>query len=283
MAFKTRTRRAYLGTILCTFLHSAALAAAEESSPRSCDSYREYVTTYNYLLDKKTLAFTKDQASVTAFRVAKGCDGAAGRFIRVFDLLINAKLTLQQSSEIAEEISWLDSESAETFAEIFKVAFLEKYLDLTLSDAIQLARSLSSDAAGASGPARKEFEKLVQFCLAKTGLGLSKPDCAKLSLQLVKLDERDSNKYVATAFVDLIEFLRSDNDGPKLATFEALQVAQEVIAMHVEAGRNFMPAYKFARDKKQLGLDRSKAIEFAKQIAGLSKAQSKPDRPREPQ
>jgi len=248
----------------CSVLVSAPAAQA------ACDAYREYVTTYNYLLEKKAVAFTKDQASRTAFAVAQGCDGAAGRYIRVFDLLINARLTLQDASSIALETAQTGDESAENFVEVFKAAYLEKYLDLSLQEALDLARALSGQ-----GPwIRQDYVKLVDFCLAKQGLALAKPDCAILARDLALMGEPEQTRSVAERFIELLEFLRSHKDGPQLTTADALSISKELIAISPEAGRNFIPGYKFARDKDQLGLDRSKAVAFARRLAALTKPPS---------
>lgn len=236
----------------------------------SCDAFREYLTTYNYLLDKKTIAFTKDQASRTAMQVARGCDGAAGRFIRVFDLLVNARITLDQASQMAQDVATSGDESTANFVEVFKAAYLEKSLDLPLGTALDLARALS----GKGRWVRHDYTKLVEFCLGRKGLSLPKPECATLARDVALLGEENPDKSVADAFVELIEFLRSDADGPCLTSFEALQLTRELMALSVEAGRNFIPGYKFARDKNQLGLDRAKAVAFARGLAALTKEPS---------
>jgi hypothetical protein len=250
--------------IILGFFCSLLLAAP--GAQAACDAYREYVTAYNYLLDKKAIAFTKDQASRTAMGVAKGCDGSAARFIRVFDLLINARLTLQDAASVALETAQNGDDSAENFVEVFKAAYLEKYLDLSLQQALDLARSLSGN-----GPwIRQDYAKLVQFCLSPKGLALPKPDCATLARDLTLLGEAEQTRSVSERFVELLEFLRSHKDGPQLTTHDALTITKELMAISPEAGRNFIPGYKFARDKKELGLDRAKAVGFARQLATLT-------------
>jgi hypothetical protein len=245
-----------------------SLLLAAPGARASCDAYREYVTTYNYLLDKKAIALTKDQASRTAMSVAKGCDGSAARFIRVADLLINARLTLDNASNIAQEIAHNGDDSAENFVEIFKAAYLEKYLDLSLQDALDLARSLS----GKGSWIRKDYGKLVDFCLMPKGLGLSKPECAALARELTLLGEDEPTRSLTERFIELLEFLRSHKEGPQLTTGDALALTRELMAISPDAGRNFIPGYKFARDKHELGLDRVKAVGFARQLALFTKA-----------
>jgi hypothetical protein len=246
----------------CSFLLAAPGARA------SCDAYKEYVTAYNYLLDKKAIAFTKDQASRMAMSVAKGCDGAAARFIRVFDLLINARLTLDNAATVAQEVANQGDESAENFVEVFKAAYLEKYLDLSLQDALDLARSLS----GKGSWIRKDYGKIVDFCLSSKGLGLSKPECGTLARELTLIGEDEPARSVAERFIELLEFLRSHKEGPQLTTGDALALTRELMAISPDAGRNFIPGYKFARDKNELGLDRAKAVGFARQLAVFTKA-----------
>lgn len=249
-----------------------SLLLAIPSAWGACDAYREYVTAYNYLLDKKAIAFTKDQASRTAMSVAKGCDGSAARFIRVFDLLINARLTLQDATGIALETAQHGDDSAENFVEIFKAAYLEKYLDLSLQQSLDLARSLSN-----KGPwIRKDYAKLVEFCLSTKGLALPKPECANLARDMTLLGEAEQTRSVAERFVELLEFLRSHKEGPQLTTADALSITKELMVISPDAGRNFIPGYKFARDQKELGLDRAKAVGFARQLASLTKPPVQP-------
>jgi hypothetical protein len=251
--------------IVLGFFCSLLLAAP--GAQAACDSYREYVTAYHYLLDKKNLAFTKDQASRTAMQVAKGCDGSAARFIRVFDLLVNARMTLQDASTVALEVAQNGDDSAANFVEIFKAAYLEKYLDLSLQQSIDLARSLSG-----RGPwIRKDYGKLVDFCLSPKGLALSKPACATLARDMTLLGEEGQTRPVSDRFVELLEFLRSHKDGPQLTTQDALAITRELMQVSPEAGRNFIPGYKFARDKNELGLDRGQAVTFARQLAALTR------------
>ncbi len=268
--------RRFLGYALSTCLLIAATPSRAADSAVTCDSWREYITSYRYLLDKKAIVFSKDQASQTALQVARGCNGAAARFIRVFDLLINAKISIQQSSEIALEIALADSDSAESFAEIFKTAYLEKYLDLSLYNALNLARSLSTKVAGGSQKAQNDFSKMVEFCLSAKGLALSKPDCAQLALEITQMSQASPGKSVADGYLEMLAFLRDSSDGPRLATFEAMAVTKELMAISAEAGSNFIPSYKFARDKDQLGLDRASAIGFAKNLSLLSRMPSDP-------
>lgn len=252
--------------IVLGFFCSLLLAAP--GAQAACDAYREYVTAYSYLLDKKAITFTKDQASRTAMSVAKGCDGSAARFIRVFDLLINARLTLHDATKIALEATQNGDDSAENFVEVFKAAYLEKYLDLSLQQALDLARSLSG-----KGPwIRKDYAKLVEFCLSPKGLALPKPQCAMLARDLTLMGEEEQTRSVAERFVELLEFLRSHKDGPQLTTGDALSITKELMAISPDAGRNFIPGYKFARNKDELGLDRAKAVGFARQLAALTKA-----------
>jgi hypothetical protein len=270
--------RRFLGYALSTCLLIAATPCLAANSAVTCDSWREYITSYRYLLDKKLIVFTKDQASQTAFQVARGCNGAAERFIRVFDLLINAKISIPQSSEIALEIAQADSDSGESFVAIFKTAYLEKHLDLSLDNALNLARSLSTKVASGSRQAQKDFSKMVEFCLSAKGLALPKQDCAQLAAEITRLGQDPEGKSVAEGYLETLDFLRDSSDGPKLATFEAMAVTKELMTISAEAGSNFIPSYKFALDKDQLGLDRTSAIGFAKNLSLLSRKPTDPGR-----
>ena len=260
----------------CVLDKSGKICTLTEAETRSCETYREFSTTFNYLLAKKSSSFTKDQATRTAMRVAKGCNGAAERFIRVFNLLVNAEIALAESTQIAEELAQADGDSAESFVKTFKLAYLQSSLDLSLQDSLNLARRLSIDILGSSVQASDDFRKIVNYCLNADGLALPKPDCAKLSLHVVALAENTKDKSIADGFIELVEFLRTQADGPKLVTHEAVDVAKELVAIHPDAGKNFIPAYRFASDKAKLGLNRNEAVTFARNLAQLSRAPAGP-------
>jgi hypothetical protein len=90
------------------------------------------------------------------------------------------------------------------------------------------------------------------------------------------MGEEDAALSVADRFVELLEFLRSHKDGPQLTSGDALSLAKELMAISPDAGRNFIPGYKFARNKAELGLDRAKAVGFARQLAAFTKTPTAP-------
>ncbi len=258
----------------CTLDQTAEVCIVHHPEAKLCDAYKEYVTTYTYLMNKKELGQTKDQLSRTAFSVAKACDGAAGRFIRVFEILMTAGVIVSEATKLAQDLALSNDESSKTFVEVFRFAFLENYLDLPLPEAIGLARIVALNSSRQSALKASEFKKLVEYCLSKEGLGLSRPNCAKFSADLISYDIETKTKSVGSAFIALMEFLREDKDGPQLPSYDAMQIARDVMKVHVEGGKNFIAAFKFARDRNELGLERAQAITFAKDLAALSRAPS---------
>lgn len=269
------TRKEETSQLECVLDETSRLCTVQTPEQIPCETYREYITTFSYLLDRKDASFTKDQASRQAFRVAAGCTGAAKRFIQVFELLSKSKLAAPEALNLAETMAVAKDESAATFTEVFRTAFLGKYLDLSLVASIELARSIALDPAGGSRLAHKEFEKLVDFCLDKKGLGLSKPECAQLSAEVLSFDSQAKTKNIGSAFISFLEFLRADQDGPQLTTVEALKLSKSLMRNHVASAKNFIPAYKFAKDKQKLALTRDGAVAFAQKLASLSRDQRK--------
>ena len=259
----------------CVLDKSGKICTLTDAEPRSCDSYREFKTAYSYLMDRKSLAFNKVKASRVAMQVATGCNAAAERFIRVFNLLLNAEVASTQALEIAQQMAQADGDSADSFTKIFKLAYLESSLDLSLKDALNLSRRLSIDIVGSSAQASDDFAKIVKYCLKTGGLGLSKPACAKLSQDIVTPTRNYKDKSLADGFIEIFEFLSTKDDGPKLITQEAIALAKELVAIHAEVAKTFKPAYEFASDKEKLGLNRREALTFARNLAGLSQAQAK--------
>src|SRR4051794_21970772 len=63
------------------------LSQASGIAQASCTTTREYITSLEYLRSRKESAMADTDAQKVARQVAKGCTGAAGRFIRISTLL----------------------------------------------------------------------------------------------------------------------------------------------------------------------------------------------------
>src|SRR5690606_38342093 len=113
-----------------------------------CSAAREYITAYNYLLDKKEFNLKHPEVSKLALGVAKGCSGAAARFVSVTETLISAKLDTSSALVIALQLAAKDDRATSAFTTVFRYAYLPDYLDLPLQDAVETAKRLSLQFVG---------------------------------------------------------------------------------------------------------------------------------------
>ncbi len=210
-----------------------------------------------------------------AAQVSIGCNGAAQRFIRVTALLSQSGFAAHDAiTEGVQFATRTDSEAA-TFVSVFQRAYLPDYLDMDLQGSLLMARDLAARFEGDVLEVQKDFERLVKFCMSAKDLDLPKPQCGALAARVagrgraVMEDAGATDKTEKTgisgAFISAFNFLRSPR-GPELATFQALQVAEELVVSGVDGVENFKKAYRYALSKKGLGVPRQEAIVFARNL-----------------
>jgi hypothetical protein len=249
--------------LLVALLVGAPCLAASPAG--GCTTSREYITTLEYLRDAKSLSVPEEEARKLAGEVARGCSGAADRFIRVTELLLRAGLTGKDAVRNGKVFAAKDKVVTETFITVFKGAFFEDGLDLDISAALRMALSLSAEFPGDIVAVQKDFEKLVGYCVNKKRLDLPRPKCGGFAAGLLKKGQSWQGG-VFGSFEELFEFLTS-SEGAGIITSQALQLSEEAIAGGPDSPRNFIQAYKYASSEKGLKMDRSAALAFARELA----------------
>jgi len=215
-------------------------------------------------------------------QVATGCDGAAGRFVHVSALLLQAELSGKDS--IKTGLLFVKKTDAETstFVTVFKHAFLAEELDLDVKNALNLALEMSTRFNGDAVSAREDFEKLLRFCSTPGGssdenLDLPKPRCASWAVEIAKIGE-PWEKGISQTYIDLFKFLRSDR-GPLLPAHQAVSLATELMKAGPSAGENFIQAYRYGVASRGLDLSAQDAIAFARKLAFTEKSASPVTKP----
>lgn len=253
---------------LFIFLLSSAWANPEEI--KTCLSTREYITTLAYLRDQKDFSLPEKSMRELSEKVAAGCTGASKRFIDVTSLLVKAGHPSRRSIELAQEFALATDKEANAFQNVFRSSFVKELLDLSLPEAIGIARALSLDYTGNPAIAEAEFEKIVKFCTSESSLGLPLLACGKLANRIVRSGANYSFK-IGEEFIDLYRFLV----GKEFVTKDALNLSEEVVARGPAASENFKRAYEYALGKDGLGLGRKEATSFALKMAKLSLEETK--------
>ncbi|MBS1961540.1 MAG: hypothetical protein JST04_04950 [Bdellovibrionales bacterium] len=246
--------------ILLAFL---ALSAHAENRP--CPASREYITALEFLRSSSSLKLPEPEARKYADEIAKGCAGAAERFIRVSAMLSRAGLSGREAAETGKRFAIGTPAEVDTFVTVFKRAFAEEYLDLDLGDSLRMALSLAKEFAGDQPQVRADFEKLLAFCTEEKNLGLPKPQCGAFASRIAAKGET-WNGGVAGPFIRGFEYLTSSH-GPSLVSGEALKVSETLLAAGPGAFENFTQAYGYAVAEGGLHLGREDAIKFARGLA----------------
>ncbi|MBI2520710.1 MAG: hypothetical protein HYV97_09840 [Bdellovibrio sp.] len=242
------------------------VVAADEAAQRNCLSTREYITSLNYLREQKSLGLEEKSARNLADIVSKGCTGAAQRFIKTSNLLIQAELPSSLAISTAQELSGQSDQVADNFAQIFAKVYLEKFFDLPASEALRLARNLALLSERNPSKVLEDFTILSDFCLSRKGLDLPLTKCLAL-IEKVLPQGRDQEDSIAQAYIKLFEFLSGQEKGPKLATLKALEESTKTISYGPNSLENFTQAYLFAISPTGLGLSYMQAVDFAQKMA----------------
>ena len=231
----------------------------------SCSSTREFVTTHEFLRIKKEFQLSDQEARSISERVAAGCSGAGGRFIKTTDLLTRSGLGSRDAALIGIQFALKSEEEAEAFESVFKRAFLAEYLDLDLFTSVKIAKQLSIELKNSTQNSRKDFEALTDFCTSGKSLDLPKPLCATFAQRIAVLGNR-FNGNIAKPFTELFYFLKSSK-GPGLITGEALDLSEQIISSGPMASENFITAYRYGVSKAGLRLSTKDSIALAHGLA----------------
>jgi hypothetical protein len=224
------------------------------------------VASLEFLRAEKTLGVAELEARKLARKVAAGCTGSGARFIRVAQLLERAGLSGRDALGTAVELSLRTDREAETFIAVFRKAFLEEYLNLDLRSAMKMARSLSTEFDGDVLAVRDDFERVLEFCVSEKTLGLPPAQCGTIAARIAREGSRFSGG-IGDSFLRLVEFARSPEKGPGLATHQALALAEEIASAGGRgSSESFVEAYRYAVSAGGLGASPADAIAFAREL-----------------
>ena len=257
---------------LLTLLMYAPLTLSSKEAPAfskiTCLAAQEYITTLNFFRQQKSFALNETESQKISQEVAQGCTGASKRFISITNLLIKANLDSRSAIKTASLFIKRESQEAEAFMEIFRKSFLERYLDLDLKNAIEVALELSQGISNTPYRIMEEFKNLVNFCVKAQGLDLPRPQCAKLAISIVKAGQGFAEN-ISAEFIKLFTFLTNSKKGDQ-TTGNALKIAERVMQFGPAASDNFITAFEFGFAEKGMKLANQDAIKFAEQISSYS-------------
>ncbi len=246
------------------------ISLADNNKPQEyCSSAKEFITTKEFLTDRKELGLSEKEIIETAKAVAKGCTGAAERFSKSFSVLMKTESGPRGSLKIATQLAQKSEAYTKAYLEIFKKSYLAEYLDLDYKTAQDMAQSLSVDFKGDPDIASEDFMEIVKFCTGEKFLALSKPRCGLIAGRIVKKTE-NFGRHMATSFIDLFQFIVSEK-GPTPDLLMALDIAEKIIAHGPEAPQNFKTAYRYAINEEGLAYTAKDSLKFASELGEYAK------------
>ena len=245
-----------------------SISASAEVVPatQTCTSFREYMTTLEFLRDHKEFSLSEADARKVALKVSDGCTGAAQRFTHIMGVLLTAGVGARDAMDTAVQFSTRTEAEFSAFLSIFKTAFLSEHMDLDIATSMRIAKSLSVQFDGDMKSAREDFEKMAEFCSTEKEINLPRVQCGELAAHVARQGQRFKGGMVKS-FRRLFEFSHSDLS---LSPPNALQLAETISEFGPTATENFIQAYKYAMKKGGLDLTAKDSLEFAKQIAQKS-------------
>ncbi|MEN9723131.1 MAG: hypothetical protein RJB38_1117 [Pseudomonadota bacterium] len=199
-----------------------------------------------------------------SLRVSQNCPGSAARFIRIGRLLTETGFAPREALETAIAYAAQSNDVTERFTALFKKLYLEDQLDLDMRTSATLAHQLSAKLEGSLPQVEKEFAELTAFCAEDSGLNQGKPVCAQMAARVIE-SARSQSKGVAKRWKKAFEFLRT-HPGTQLATGEAATLASEIVATGEVGTESFIQAFKYASSQQGLKLERTKAIDFSREL-----------------
>ena len=248
---------------------NAAPKNMEKQELIPCESSKEYVTTVEFLRDKKDFGLKTIQIYKIADEISKGCTGASQRFFKVTGLLTRVGIDSSSAISHAKKFAFKDDSFVNAFITIFKQTYSQDSLDLDALNSMKISLQLSVEFDGNIESAVKDFDELVNFCKDRKEMDLPLPQCAKLATQVTRLGQK-YEEQIAGPFIDLVKFLEESSRGPKEPKNNVLKIAKDVIQYGPIASKNFINAYKYAIDKDKLGMTEPQAIAFGKKMASRS-------------
>lgn len=244
---------------------------AEETKAKviECKSSKEFITTFNFLKNKKEFELDEKSMLSVAQKVSLGCNDSANRFIKILNNLLEAEVNSKKAIEIAIKVANEDNFYSENFLDIFKKLYVEKYFDLPVDKALQYTIELTPKMEKEPKKNLEDFNLLTSFCMGKNELDLTVEKCA-LFVKNTLISSKDFNNTIAKDAISFYDFLVKDDKGPHMKTMEALKTIEETVKYGPTSFANFQETFSFAMSPNGLSKDNSTALKLAKEITSQS-------------
>lgn len=256
-----------------SLLISVSASAAVTTENVACDSTKEFITSFEFMRADAEMGLGGDISFKYANEVARGCSGAAKRFIQSVGSLRKTDLPLTEVLQTSTELAQKDDVTIDVFNSLFRRLYAQDGFDLDLKVSLDIAKSLSVDYSGSPKTAMQDFEKISAFCGSRNSLELPVRECVEISNRIAQLGGKHEVP-VADKFIESYKFL-TRSEGVGLTVKEALELSEALLQTHPHAFTNFKQGYEYAISKNGLGADRKTALAFGQKMASATVKTSK--------
>ncbi len=233
---------------------------------KRCDSSKEFITSYNYLKDKKELELPVKSIFSHAKEISANCTGAANRFIQTVNFLVDAEIPSSEALKKGKSISALSDQHLEAFLSIFKKIYIEKYFDLSAIKSLKIASELTENTKKSPAKILTDFEILGEYCMGKEGLELGFEKCSDFIASTLS----NSNEYdetISESVISFIDFLTKEEKGPKLPINQALVETEKTALYGISGFNNFKEGFIFSFSEKGLGLGLKESLDLGRDLS----------------
>lgn len=239
-----------------------------------CHSHENFKAAFEYLIADKDLQLSQVKSLELALKISEGCDGAAARFIKIYQTLKKSGVAISKALEVGLSFSSLDDERAKNFMAVFQKLFLENYYDFDFPTAYHVSFELSRDLKGDIQQVREDFIRIVGFCMNNKKMGLPIRLCSNISLEIARLSPLFAPAGVANDFEQCYEFLRT-NQNTGLSQAQALTLLPKILKHGPQACTNFKESFAYATKGEKLHLPARQALNLGLRLASQSMPEEK--------
>jgi hypothetical protein len=239
-----------------------------------CEPSTEYIKTLNFLRAHSEFGVSDKDAQKLSFEIAKNCNNASTRFLKIITLLSKVGIDTQTSIKYAKLASSKTDTQAEAFVKFYKDSFKESIYDLDAQTALEYASSLSLNYEGNVEVALQDFLALRDYCMSNNGPNLDMRKCSEMSVFVSKHSEH-FNRPLHEPFIELLKYLTGELG---VTIKDAVDIAKKVIINGPSSTQNFKRAYEFAASKKGLKRTAKQALQFALELTVYSNKEISSDK-----
>jgi hypothetical protein len=252
--------------IACFIVLSLNTYAEEKKVKEECQSTKEFITTLNYLKNKKEYGIEEKKSIEISSFVASGCNGAANRFIQTMNFLTDAEVPTNLALVNAKNVALENDQVYNNFVTIFKKIYVEKYFDLTAAKSLKMASELTVKMDKEPSKVLEDFNTLGDFCMGRNGVDLGYEKCSEFIFKTL-IKSKDLNVSIGKQAIEFFDFLTKEEKGPKLTVANALLEIEKVVEFGPNGMTNYRDGFSFALNNQGLNYGNIEAMKFAYDMA----------------